>query len=265
MEINPDLLSLQKNLALRRLFSNRGLDLEAVMEFTPHDLDLENLRLQSLAEFIVEYDRYGSQEAMEVIKGDYVFPPIFPGISPMSDWLRFVRWLEGKPVSQELRHILPASYAPFRAPADISDDEIEAEARRLVSAIEEAGIGVCLREELPPRILYTYLYEQLSDHFYIDDGGWNIDGCSGYCPGCVQRPWCEPGQMLCWNEDEEAGKMYLIEELAAYVSASPQSLALLQQSQAEEDAALAKFHEENPDPMWYDKGDADEDWQAQFN
>lgn len=40
-----DLLPLQKNLALKRLFANRGLDLDAVLEFTPHDLDLENRRL----------------------------------------------------------------------------------------------------------------------------------------------------------------------------------------------------------------------------
>jgi hypothetical protein len=265
MEINPDLLSLQKNLALRRLFSNRGLDLEAVMEFTPHDLDLENLRLQSLAEFIVEYDRYGSQEAMEVIKGDYVFPPVFPGISPESDWLRFERWLAGKPVSQELRHMLPGRYASFRAPADISDDEIDAEAQRLVSAIEEIRIGVGLQDDLPPRLLYSYLYETLNESFYVEDVGWNIDGCSGYCPGCIQRPWCDTGQSLCWPEDEEAGKMYLIEELAPYVSASPQSLALLQQSQAEHDAAMAKIREKNPSPLWQDKGEADQDWLAQQN
>jgi len=251
MPTNPDLVPLQKNLSLRRIFSNRGLELEAVMEFTPHDLDLENRRLQSLAEFIIQYDRYGSKEAMEAIKGTWVFPPIFPSISPESDWLRFDLWLQGEPVMKKLAEMLSDMTAPFRAPEDIPDNEIEAESERLVRAIEEeARIGVSLKEELPPRLLYAYLYETLNEDFHVDDGGWHIDGCSGYCPGCIQRPWCGAGQRLCWTEDEEAGKMHLPTELAPYVSASPQSLALLRQSQAEEDEEFAKFQKENPDAFF---------------
>ncbi len=265
MQSNPDLLPLQKNLALRRLFSNRGLDLEAVMEFTPHDLDLENKRLQNLAGFILEYDRYGSREAMEVIRGEWVFPPIFPGISPESDWLRFERWLLGEPLWQKLADKVSEITTPFRAPEHIPEHEIESESKRLYHAIEDAGIAIGLREGMPPRLLYTYLYQELDDAFDMFDGSWHIDGCSGYCPGCIQRPWCDAGQGLCWDEDETAGKMHLTEELAPYVSASPQSLALLQQAQAEEDAEMAKFREENPDPMFENRAKPDEDWLAQQN
>lgn len=213
----------------------------------------------------MEYDRYGCKETMEAIKGEWVFPPILPGISPESDWLRFERWIHGEPVMQKLAVIISDITDTFRAPDDIPDTEIEAESKRLVWAIEESGIHVGLKEELPPRLLFVYLYETLNDDFYVGDGGWNIDGCTGYCPGCIQRPWCDAGQRLCWGEDEEAGKMHLTEELAPYVSASPQSLALLRQTQAEEDAAWSKFKEENPDPLFEEKSQPDEDWLAKQN
>jgi hypothetical protein len=53
--MTPDILPLQQNLILKRYFIARGLDLEAVMEFTPHNLDLENKRLKNLVDFIEEY------------------------------------------------------------------------------------------------------------------------------------------------------------------------------------------------------------------
>jgi len=58
-------------------------------------------------------------------------------------------------------------------------------------------------------------------------GGWFFDGCSGDCPGCFQRPWCNTGNSAFCSEDGEAGKMHLIDELKDYVSASPQSLRML--------------------------------------
>lgn len=186
-------------------------------------------------------------------------------ISPESDWLRFERWLQGEPLWQKLADKVSEIAAPFRAPEHIPEHEIEDESKRLYHAIEEAGICIGLREEMPPRLLYTYLYRELDDAFDLFDGSWHIDGCSGYCPGCIQRPWCEVGQRGCWTEDEEAGKMYLTEELAPFVSASPQSLALLRHSQAEEDAEMAKFRKKNPTPIYEDTSQPGEDWLAQQN
>jgi hypothetical protein len=264
MPIPPDLIPLQKNLDLKRLFENRGLDLAAVMEFTPHDLDLENRRLLSLAQFVYEYDRYGSREAMEVIKGDFQYPPIFPGISPDSDWYRFELWLQGEAIAKALGDML-TDQQPFRKPVEIGEDEIEAELKRLMSAINSAKISIGLQEGLPPRLLYGYLYETLGDTFNVDDGGWFIDGCSGYCPGCIQRPWCNTGQSSCWTEDEEAGKMHLPSELTPYVSASPQSLALLQEAQAREDAAFPDMNDEEFGGSSGFKSIQDEDWVAKNN
>lgn len=257
MPTPPDLLPLQQNLALKRLFTNRGLDLEAVMEFTPLDLDLENRRLQNLAEFIIEYDQYGSKEAMEAVKGEWQFPPIFPGISPENDWYRFELWLNGETIRKPLGEMTPDK-VPFRKPEDIGDDEIEAELERLLEAIEGANIGIGLNEGLPPRLLYTYLHERLGDTFEMSNGGWVIDGCSGYCPGCIQRPWCNSGLDSCWPEDEAAGKIHFTEELAPYISAEPHSLEPMRKIQAAQDAEMEKFMREHPK-------EPDEDWLAKRN
>lgn len=243
MPIPSDLLPFELNLALKRFFANRGLDLDAVMEFTPFELDLENRRLQNLAGFVTEYERCGSREVMEVINGDFVFPPVFPSLSPEDDWYRFELWLQGEATRKPLADMLP-DRLPFRKSEDLADDEIETELARLLRALRETHIGIALNDDLPIRLLYAYLQETLGETFEMSQGGWVLDGCSAYCPGCIQRPWCEIGQLGCWLEDEEAGKIYFTDELAPYVSASPQSLALLQKAQEEEDARLASIKNE---------------------
>ena len=262
--MTPDLLPLQQNLTLKRHFANRGLDLKAVMDFTPLDLDLENRRLHNLADFIEEYERYGSREVMEAVKGEFQFPPIFPGISPENDWYRFELWLRDEAIQKPLADMLP-DQQPFRKPEELDDEEIETELNRLLEAIEEANIGVGLNEGLPSRLLYAYLHETLGETFEVSNGGWSIDGCSGYCPGCIQRPWCETGQGGCWTEDEEAGKMHLTEDLAPYVSASTQSLALLIKAQEEENATYPGMSDEESATLSSIKRKPDEDWLAKQN
>ena len=99
-----DIASYQRNLALKQEFKFLGLDLAEVMEFSPLDLDLENLRLENLLDFVHRYRKHGSREAME---GEFLFPPIFPGIDPDSDWYRFELWMEGKPTRMTLADQLP--------------------------------------------------------------------------------------------------------------------------------------------------------------
>lgn len=261
-----DIAPYQQNLAFKRAFERLRLDLPEVMEFTPLDVDLENRRLQNLLDFVDRYQRCGGREAMEAIAGSFVFPPIFPGISPESDWYRFEQWMQGKPVRQKLSEQLSKN-AVFSKPEDIGDGAIEAELERLEAAINRANYGISLNEGIPPRLVYAYLYENLGQTFELDEpsgGGWFLDGCSGYCPGCFQRPWCPSGEGSCWPEDEAAGKMHLIDELSAYVSASPQSLEILQRLQAAEDASFERFKAENPDSGF---GDFEEDseWKAKQN
>jgi hypothetical protein len=59
--------------------------------------------------------------------------------------------------------------------------------------------------------------------------------------------------------------MFLIDELKDYVSASPQSLAILQKIQAEKDAYMSKFMEENKNSNITGVADDDEDWRVKRN
>lgn len=259
-----DIAVYQQNLELKQQFKRQGLDLNEVMEFSPFDLDLENRRLESLLDFVVRYNKCGSQQTMELIEGDFVFPPIFPGISPENDWYRFELWLQGLPTRTTMIKQLPKGFV-LKSPEELTDEEIGPEFDHLVETLDNLGYGISLQEGIPPRLVYENLLEHLGEDFEFNPGGgWCYDGCSGYCPGCFQRPWCETGSSSCWTEDEEAGKMYLIEPLNRFVSASPQSLEILQKFQAEEDADFTKFEAEDSDSEFHNPI-ADEDRKARLN
>lgn len=222
-----EIIPYQENLQLRKSFKSLALDLPAVMEFTPFDLEMENGRFRQLLNFVNKYNSCKSRKTMELMDG--AFPPIFPSISPESDWQRFELWIQGKEVSKKLRAQLPKSLH-FISPDKLVDDQLPFETERLMLAMYEQGYSIELVDELPLRLLYEYLWQILDDDFDLDDeGGWVIDGCSGYCPGCIQRPWCDAGLENCWPEDLKAGKMHLPEELDSYVSPSPNSLKVLEQ------------------------------------
>ena len=127
-----------------------------------------------------------------------------------------------------------------------------------------AGYGISLNEGVPPRVVYKEIAEWISERALelsgLDGGFWNFDGCSGYCPGCFQRPWCDFGSNSCWGEDEEAGKMQLPDLLKDYLSASPQSLDILRESQAKEDAEMEKFKAEREQ-----QEDGADEWKVGLN
>lgn len=236
---NPDIDIFLKNQSLKFEFALRNLDLTEVFLYTPDDLERENRALAHLLDWVQKYTDYRDRIRME--REGYIFPPINPGISPENDWYRFKEWIHGHPLRSKLKDQLLRDYTP-QIPEQLNDEEIELEVEKLLDLFADVSFQVDLQGELPPRLLYEYLLERLEDEFDIlVDGMWHIDGCSGYCPGCFQRPWCDFGIRSCWQEDEEAGKMLLIELVEKYVSASPASLQLLQKYQAEEDRAFAAF------------------------
>jgi len=260
-----DIEPYHRNLALKQEFDLLDLDLAEVFEFTPFDLDLENRRLDQLLDFVKKFRQYGSRETMELVEGNFCFPPIFPGIDPDSDWFRFELWLKGEPARKTITEQLPETFT-IKNPTDIPEEEIEAELEKLLEAVDQAGYGISLNDDVPARIVYQHILEWIGETFELSGsgGGWTFDGCSGYCPGCFQRPWCETGNGCCWPEDEEAGKMHLTEELKDYVSASPQSLEILRQLQAEKDAGMKQWEEENKD-SGFGEFDVNEDWKAGRN
>ena len=258
-----DIAPYQQNLSLKQEFKLMGLDLTEVMEFSPFDLDLENRRLKNLLDFVHRYRKYGNRETMELIEGVFLFPPIFPGISPDNDWYRFELWIQGQPTRMTLSEQLPKTFI-LKKPEELADEEIGTALEQLAEAMYEAGYGISLNEGIPPRLVYEFLVESLGETLELDlGGGWHLDGCTGYCPECFQRPWCDTGQSCCWSEDKEAGKMSLMEALSPYVCASPHSLEILQRFQAEEDAEFEKFKAENP-KLGFDGPESDA-WKARSN
>lgn len=118
-----DITPYQRNLALKQEFKFLGLDLNEVMEFSPFKLDLENLRLENLLDFVHRFQKYGSQQTMELMDGPYQFPPIFPGISPENDWYRFELWLQGLPTRTSMVEQLPKDFV-LKRPEELSEEEI---------------------------------------------------------------------------------------------------------------------------------------------
>ena len=128
------------------------------------------------------------------------------------------------------------------------DDELSSELQRLIGLLRKNRFSVEFFNEIPPRLVYEYLIDAMNDEYdIIEEGFWHLDGCSGYCPGCFQRPWCEWGCNSCWTEDENAGEMYIIESVRRFVSPSAISLEVLKKLQAEEDKNFDEFKKSQSD------------------
>ena len=196
-----------ENQSLKTEFKIRNLDLSQVWAESPDDPELENRQLHALLDWVIKYRECGSREKMEA--QGYLFPPISFDIDPDSDWLRFELWLQGKPTRKKVKDQLKHQYVA-KNPADLSEDELMAELEKLVDLLAEIHFSVDYKDDVPDRLAYENLLGVLKEEFdLLDEGWWHVDGCSGYCPDCFQRPWCDFGIQSCWPEDEELGKMFL--------------------------------------------------------
>ena len=188
---NQDIDLLLENQSLKFEFAIRSLDLAQVFCATPDDLERENRFLRHLLAWVQRYSEDGDRQKMEA--EGYDFPPIEPDFSPENDWYQFERWMKGKPIRQKLKDQLPPHYVP-KSPEHLKDEEIIAELETLAAHLVELRVSVDFREEIPPRLVYRHLLESLEDEFdIIIEGFWHLDGCTGYCPDCFQRPWCDTG------------------------------------------------------------------------
>ena len=237
--------ALLENQSLKNEFAMRNLDLSQVFFPIPDNLERENRILRRLLDWVQRYSECGDRRKMEAEGYDY--PPIEPALSPENDWYLFKRWMSGKPIRKKIREQLYPRFVAKR-PERMSDEEIAAEIRKLTERLADIRIIVEFKEDIPPRLVYMHLLEVLDEQWeMINEGFWHLDGCTGYCPGCFQRPWCEFGCQSCWTEDEEAGKMCLDDSLNEYVSPSPVSLLILRKCQAEEDKKFEAFKKTQKD------------------
>ncbi len=104
---------------------------------------------------------------------------------------------------------IAAEIGEIRPIEDLSPREVEAEIARFGSVLAKNHVVIRLEEGVPPHLVYSYLCRELkAPDFEVLFGEFvQITACSGYCPGCFQRPWCNLGIEETWPEDEEAGHM----------------------------------------------------------
>ena len=239
----------EENEALRQAFASMGLDISKVCEPVPYDLARENRKMEALMYWVERYRELGSRKAMEA--EGLLFPPVEPDYSPDLDWALFKKWLKGASVAEKASDMVPLNLPPVDT---LSDEEVAELVDLLYELTPLIGLGLTLQEGVPDRLIYAFLLEEVFNDKYtihagiLDQarknqaareqgeepefrGGMFIDGCSGVCPGCFQRPWCESGNESHWPEDEKAGEMFLSESVRQYVSPTKQSLALLRESE----------------------------------
>jgi hypothetical protein len=228
-----------ENESLKNEFAIRNLDLDQVFQSTPDDIELENRHLNNLLDWVNKYTICPFRKKMEA--DGYLYPPIDPHFSPDNDWFLFERWMKGLPVRLRVFDQLSVQYIQ-KNPDELSDKELACELAYLNKILYEIRISVDLKEGLPARLVYTNLMDMLNEEFdLLIEGFWHLDGCTGYCPDCFQRPWCEAGSQSCWPEDEKIGEMYLHDSVRKYVSPSPVSLIVLKKYQAAEDKRIEEF------------------------
>lgn len=100
---------------------------------------------------------------------------------------------------------------------ELTSDALECERMRLTEILAKHHVIVDLQEGVPTRLVYSYLCRELRPCAFEDlsDGSFcHLTACTGYCPGCFQRPWCDLGLEDTWPEDEEAGRMVYPAEVA---------------------------------------------------
>lgn len=214
----------QENDALRHEFEIRGLDSREVFAGDSFDMERENRVLRTLLGWVDAYR--DCPDRKKLAEKGFEFPPVEPDYDPDTDWLRFERWVNAKSASWDVsREILTAEELK-----EFTEEEVSAAFKCLCDFLEFRGVVVDYEGEIPDRLAYREVASSLAETsipFMGAGSTMHLDACSGYCPGCVRRPWCEIGNELRWDEDEDAGHIVFPPAVKDYVSPAPGSLALL--------------------------------------
>ena len=204
-----------ENRTLKARFNSMGLELTGVWCAAPEHPDWENRTLTQLLEWVEAYKKCPDRARLEEM--GYYYPPVEPGFDPDSDWLRFEKWLAGE--SLNLSFVAEAAKLPD--PQSISDEDLERELNEMIVLLARHGVSVDFQSGVPSRLVYARLRREMAEsEFEIMAPGTicHLTGCTGYCPECFQRPWCEMGQETDWPEDQEAGTMVVPQEVKRWIS-----------------------------------------------
>lgn len=186
--------------ALRRSLEELGLDVDAVLPDDTANAALTAHRLTMLVDWVRAYAT--CPDRAELRRRGYVYPPIHPGYDPESDWLRFERWVQGKPLAWRYE----SEHGPLPPPDELPDEALRDRLREVLDHLAARSVVVELRPGVPARRVYEYLRTELRRRpfeFLAPASFTVVTGCTGYCPGCFQRSWCEMGHEEEWPEDEE--------------------------------------------------------------
>lgn len=173
-------------------------------------------KLYSMLDWVKKFKQLGNRKSMEL--AGYDFPPVEPDLSPEDDWMKFLLWLDGKPTRFKVGDRLSTD-CDFPPAAMLTDAEVEERLEQAEEALEILHIAFEFQEKLPIRLRYKELLDLMNEEFdeMSSFGTWHVDGCAGYCPDCLRRPWCDNGKTL-WEEDKELGRMMVPEEAEAFMN-----------------------------------------------
>ncbi|MBN1676193.1 MAG: hypothetical protein JXR37_34435 [Kiritimatiellae bacterium] len=180
----------QEQCDLMAEFERFGLDPARVWEPASEDVAQQNRQLRSLLDWVLIYRRLPDRKELE--KCGYLFPPVWPGSGPDEDWLRFERWVRGKPATWWYE----TECGPLPDSDSLTDIQIAVELEKVKESLAQRGVVVDLNPDVPARPVYEALCRELKRQDFEITGPatqCHLLLCSGYCPDCFQRPWCEVG------------------------------------------------------------------------
>jgi len=84
----------------------------------------------------------------------------------------------------------------------LTDEEVVRELHKVIDKLAEHRVEFGIREEVPERLAYRYLLEEMAEGVGIMPMMMNvIDGCSGACEECFQLPYCVSGRQMAEDHD----------------------------------------------------------------
>lgn len=206
--------AMRVNRALRRWFESRGLPLEEIWTPIGECLDLENRQLENLQRWVLMYEKFEDRRALE--ERGYRYPPIEPDFDPDTDWLRFERWMAG----EHLNWRYDKEFGELSKSEGLTEEQLRHEIDEISDNLASRSVIVSFRDGVPLPLVHAYLRQVVEDEEFEIEAPHAftvLDGCSGYCPACFQRPWCDAGNEPNWPEDEDAERLVYPKEVRPYL------------------------------------------------
>ena len=211
--IAPKNNPMHESARLQQEFTQLGLDLRQIWQPTPAEPMVEVSQLRDLLEWVQAYRT--DPDRIQMLSQGFTSPPILPEIDEESDWLRFELWMDGKPLTWTYGE----EFGEMPDPENLSDKQLWATFVSIRTQLATRQVWIDIMGDVPPRLLYHLVRTELADREFwrTAPGTVNRIGCSAYCPGCVQRPWCAMGRVETWPEDAEFDGIAIPEAAIAFV------------------------------------------------